>query len=75
MKRSKDKDMDAFGKKVAELRRKAGLTQEELATRSDLAVKTIASIEQGKRWAKLPTLHKLAHGIGVTTSDLFVGLK
>lgn len=65
----------AFGKKVAELRRKSDLTQEQLAEKSKLAARTIASIEQGRRWARLTTLHKLAKGLGVNTDELLKGLK
>jgi transcriptional regulator with XRE-family HTH domain len=64
----------AFGKKIAELRSKKGLTQEQLAEKTSLAQRTIASIEQGRRWARLTTLHKLAKGLGVSTDELFKGL-
>jgi transcriptional regulator with XRE-family HTH domain len=69
------KHLEAFGKKIADLRRKRGLTQEELAEKTNLAARTIASIEQGQRWARLSTLHKLAKGLGVTTDELLKGLK
>lgn len=65
----------AFGKRVAALRRDRGLTQEGLAEKSKLAVRTIASIEQGRRWARLTTLHKLAKGLDVTTDNLLKDLK
>ena len=70
-----DKYLTAFGKRVAELRRQVGLTQEQLAAKTTLTVRTVASIEQGRRWAKLGTLHKLSRGLAVATSDLFTGLK
>ncbi|MGQ4615188.1 helix-turn-helix domain-containing protein [Nocardia sp. R7R-8] len=60
----------SFGKNIAALRRASGLTQEQLAERSDLAVATIASIEQGKRWARLTTLQRLANALRVTTAEL-----
>jgi transcriptional regulator with XRE-family HTH domain len=63
-----------FGKNIARLRRASGLTQEELAERSDLAVATIASIEQGKRWARLTTLQRLAKALRVKTDELLKGL-
>ena len=69
------KYLSAFGKRVSELRRKRGLTQEQLAERTGLAQRTIASIEQGQRWARLSTLHRLAKGIGVSTDELLKGLK
>jgi transcriptional regulator with XRE-family HTH domain len=35
--------------------------------------RTIGAIEQGRRWARLTTLHKLAKGLGVSTDELFQG--
>lgn len=67
-------NLAAFGKKIAELRTKSGLTQEQLAEKTNLAQRTIASIEQGRRWARLTTLHKLAKGLGVSTDELLKGL-
>ena len=59
-----------FGKHIAVLRRKRGFTQEQLAEKAGLAQRTIASIEQGQRWAKLSTLHKLAKALGVPRNEL-----
>jgi transcriptional regulator with XRE-family HTH domain len=69
------KHLAAFGKRIAELRRKRDLTQEALAEKTGLAQRTIASIEQGQRWARLSTLHKLAKGLSVSTDELLKGLK
>jgi len=65
----------AFGKRIAELRRKHGITQEQFAEKSGLTARTIASIEQGRRWARLTTLHKLSKGLGTSTDELFKGLR
>lgn len=69
-----DKNLVAFGQKVATLRQKRGLTQDQLAGKTGLAVDTIGAIEQGRRWARLTTLHKLAKGLGISTDELFKGL-
>lgn len=69
-----DKNLAAFGKKVAEMRQKRNLTQDQLAAKTGLSLDTIGAIEQGRRWARLTTLHKLAKGLGVTTDELFKGL-
>ena len=66
-----DRALVAFGKKVAKLRHQRDLTQEELAEKSGLSVRTIASIEQGRRFGKLTTLNKLAKGLKVPTDELF----
>jgi transcriptional regulator with XRE-family HTH domain len=67
--------LKAFGRKIADLRHKRGFTQEQLADKANLTLRTIASIEQGKRWARLSTLHKLAKALGVNTDELLKGLK
>ena len=71
---NEDKYLAAFGKRVAVLRRKQGLTQEQLSDRTNLAVDSIGAIEQGRRWARLTTLHILAKGLNVTVDELFKGL-
>ncbi len=70
-----DKNLEAFGERVAALRQKRGLTQDDLANKTGLSVDTIGAVEQGRRWARLTTLHKLAKGLGVSTDELFKGLK
>lgn len=70
-----DKYLEAFGKNIAAMRLKRGLTQDQLSNKADLAIDTIAAIEQGRRWARLTTLHKLAKSFGVDINELFRGLK
>jgi transcriptional regulator with XRE-family HTH domain len=69
------KNRAAFGEKVATLRQKRGLTQDELAQKTGLSVDTIGAIEQGRRWAKLTTLHLLADGLSVSTDELLKDVK
>lgn len=69
-----DKNLEAFGRKIAVMRQKRNLTQDQLAAKTGLAVDTIGAIEQGRRWARLTTLHKLAKGLSVSTDELFKGL-
>jgi len=53
------------------LRSRAGLTQQELATRSGLSIALIIALEQGKRDnPRLDTLRKLAAGLGCTVGEL-----
>lgn len=72
---SENKYLAAFGKRVAEVRRSRGHTQESLAEIMDIAPISLAAIEQGRRWPRLITLHKLAKCLGVSVEDLFRGLK
>lgn len=67
--------MKAFGKRVSEVRRSRGLTQQELAERVGMSVVAIAYIETGKRWARLGTLNKIAKSLKVDISNLFEGIR
>ena len=63
--------MKAFGKRVAEVRKSKGVTQQELAESTGMSVVAIAYIETGKRWARLGTLNKIANSLKVDITDLF----
>lgn len=63
-----------FGKHLASLRKKRGMSQEELASRAGLHAVAITYIETGKRLPKLNTVYKLAHGLGIKVEELFKGL-
>lgn len=71
---NEDRNLAAFGKRISSLRRKQGLTQERLSEKTGLAVDSIGAIEQGRRWARLTTLHILAKGLGVKIDEIFRGL-
>ena len=66
--------MKAFGKRVAEVRKSRGVTQQQLAEQISMSVVAIAYIETGKRWARLGTLNKIAKSLKVDVADLFKGL-
>lgn len=72
--RNDQKLMRAFGKRVAEVRKSRGLTQQQLAQSVDMSVVAIAYIETGKRWVRLATLEKIAKALKVDISDLFTGV-
>ncbi len=63
--------MKAFGKRIAEVRKSRGVTQQELAENIGMSVVAIAYIETGKRWARLGTLNKIATSLKVNVADLF----
>jgi transcriptional regulator with XRE-family HTH domain len=63
-----------FGKRVAEVRKSRGMTQQELAESINMSVVAIAYIETGKRWARLSTLSKIARSLKVDIADLFKGI-
>jgi predicted transcriptional regulator len=52
-------------------RRRAGLTQGELAAKADVGIATIARVESGEIDApRVSTLRKLARALGVEVRDL-----
>jgi transcriptional regulator with XRE-family HTH domain len=60
-----------IGDRIAELRRRFPLTQEELAERAGVSVGVITKLEQNERTsARIPTLHKLAQALRVPTESL-----
>lgn len=60
----------SLGKKIARVRRKADLSQEELAVKSGLSQTTIGLLEVGKRRVSLKTLHKIASALKLKVRDL-----
>jgi XRE family transcriptional regulator, fatty acid utilization regulator len=60
-----------LGRRLAELRRAAGMSQQALATAAGLSVSLVAQLERGARPdPKLSTLLALAGALGVTVNDL-----
>jgi transcriptional regulator with XRE-family HTH domain len=64
----------AFGRRIAELRKARGFTQNDFADSIDISRLSLAYFETGRRWPRPITLQKLAKNLGVTVSDLFKGL-
>lgn len=61
----------SFGKRVAELRKAAGLSQEQFAFKCNLDRTYIGTIERGEKSPTLNTICKIASALGVTKSFLF----
>lgn len=60
----------AFGRRVREVRLEQELTQEVLAERAGLHATFISNVERGYRVPSLPTVLRLADGLGVAPSQL-----
>ncbi len=60
-----------FGEKIRELRLSRGLSQEELAFRSNVHRTYLSGIERGKRNPSLKNIAEIAKALGVTLSKLF----
>ena len=65
---------EAFGARLYDLRRGAGLSQERLAHNSGMSVPVVSGLERGIRQPSLQSLTKLAAGLGVSVEDLVRGL-
>ncbi|MCL4354837.1 MAG: helix-turn-helix domain-containing protein [Patescibacteria group bacterium] len=60
-----------FGKRLRYLRKKAGLSQEELGFRAGLHRTYIGSIERAEQNVSVDNIHKLAKALKVPPEELF----
>lgn len=60
-----------IGEKIRDLRLKMGLTQEELAERSDLSKGFISQVEHGNTSPSVDTLENLINALGSNLSEFF----
>ena len=63
-----------LGKRIQELRKKTGLSQEKFALQIGMDRTYFASVEAGKRNIAIRNIKKIADGLGVTLEELFKGL-
>lgn len=64
-----------FGKNLVRLRRRAGVSQEELGFRADLHRTAIGLLERGEREPQLDTIVKLAGALRVPPAEMFEGVE
>ena len=62
---------EAFGRRVRELRKEQGLSQEALALVCDLDRTYIGGIERGERNVSLINIEKITVALGVPVRELF----
>jgi len=67
-----DPTLKILGETIRSLRKKQGLTQEQLAERSDLDPTYISGIERGIRNPSFKSLVCLAKGFGISVSEMCV---
>lgn len=60
-----------FGKRLKEIRKRKGLTQEQLADLMNMDVNNISYLEQGKHLPKKENLEKLCMALDVEPKELF----
>ena len=64
--------LKAFGKKVRELRKEQGLSQEALAARAGLDRSYMGHIERGEKNITLTKMYQIADALGVSPRDFFI---
>ncbi|BCS55620.1 helix-turn-helix domain-containing protein [Geobacter sp. SVR] len=62
---------ELLGARIKELRKRRGLTQEQLAEKVDLATRYISLIEVGRSSPSLETIENIANTLEVELKDLF----
>ena len=63
-----------FGKRIRDLRKQKGWSQEELADKVDLHRTYIGAIERGEQSVSIDKIEALAKGLKVSLVELFRGL-
>ncbi|AGG05896.1 helix-turn-helix domain-containing protein [Dehalococcoides mccartyi] len=62
-----------FGERIRDLRKQAGVSQEELADRAGVHRTYLGGIERGERNPSLKNIDAIARALKVSLSDLFKG--
>lgn len=63
-----------FGRRVAELRKKAGFSQEKFAFQCSIDRTYIGTIERGEKSPTLNTINKIAQALNIPLHQLFENL-
>ena len=65
----------SFGLRVQQLQKATGMSQEKFALSIDMDRTYLASVEAGKRNISINNIKKIADGLSITISELFVGVE
>jgi transcriptional regulator with XRE-family HTH domain len=63
---------DLLGKRIKEIRRKNGLTQEKLAEMAGIEIPSLSNIENGKNYPNHETLEKISQALAVKPYELYI---
>lgn len=66
---------EIIGQRIKDLRNKAGISQAELANRSELDRTYITSVENGKRNISIVNIEKIARALNITVREFFKDAK
>jgi len=64
-----------FGRNLRRCRRRASLSQEELAARASVHRTAVGMLEEGSRLARVDTMMKLAGALAVSPLELLEGIQ
>lgn len=62
----------SLGKRIRQIRKERGLTQEDFARRIGIDYKHLGSIERGNENVTIQTIEKICRAIDITPSEIFV---
>ncbi|HSX05094.1 MAG TPA: helix-turn-helix domain-containing protein [Candidatus Saccharimonadales bacterium] len=74
MTRNIDSVYKELGKRIADARKRSGMSQERLAAESAIDRSHLGFIEQGRRKPTVATLYKITKVLGLTLEQMFKGL-
>lgn len=63
--------LQMIGIRIKQVRKKKGLTQEELAEKAGINASYMGTVERGERNISIETLEKIIRGLDMTPSDFF----
>ena len=69
---SKKQEAVTVKNRLEELRRQAGMTQEELAEALEVSRQTVGSLENGRYNASLLLAHRISKYFGLTIEEVFL---
>jgi len=62
---------EKLGKQVEVLRRRHGMTQEQLAVKANIDLTTVSNIESGNRNPSLKTIYSISRALNSSLQDIF----
>lgn len=68
-----DNQMEEVGKRISDLRKSYGYTQEKLAEMADISIQFLVQIEHGKKTMKIGTLRRLSAALSVSSDYIING--
>ena len=63
---------DLLGKRIKEIRKKRGLTQEKLAELATIEIPSLSNIENGKNYPNQETLAKISDALNINPYELYI---